>query len=104
MVIVVDQSAASRPSEVLREHLEAVRSVIRDHGVTDPRVFGSVARGTDTPQSDLDLLVRVPSGAGLRFLALGEELSEQLGIHVDVVSEEALHGPYCRILDEAVPL
>ena len=39
------------------------------HGMTDLRVFGSVARGQDTDDSDLDLLVQGPEGTGL--LALG---------------------------------
>jgi uncharacterized protein len=41
------------------------------HGVTNLRVFGSVARGTDRPDSDLDLLVDLPPHMGL--LGLGRE-------------------------------
>ena len=93
-----------RPSEVVNAQREAIRETVRAHGVVNPRVFGSVAKGTDTPQSDLDLLVSVPSGAALGFLSLGENLSTQLGIRVDVVSEKGLRGSYCQILDEAVPL
>jgi len=96
--------ATARPSEILRHRADAIRDSARAHGVTDPRVFGSVAHGTDTLESDLDLLVTVPRGAALGFLALGEYLSAELGIRVDVVSDKGLRGPYRRILDEAVPL
>ena len=56
------------------------------HGVTNLRVFGSVARGTDRPDSDLDLLADLPSGMGL--LGLGrvqDELEAIVGCRVDLV-------------------
>jgi uncharacterized protein len=56
------------------------------HGVTNLRVFGSVARGTDRPDSDLDLLADLPPGMGL--LGLGRvqaELEDILGRKVDLV-------------------
>jgi predicted nucleotidyltransferase len=81
-----------------------IEDVVRDHGVTNPRVFGSVARGTDTASSDLDLVVTVPRGAALRFLGLAEALSSRLGVTVDVVSEGGLTDSYRHVLDEAVPL
>ncbi|MDR2973944.1 MAG: nucleotidyltransferase domain-containing protein [Propionibacteriaceae bacterium] len=93
-----------RPSEVLRTRREELRSIVRAHGVENPRIFGSVARGTDTAESDLDLLVAVPQGAALGFLQLAESLSTQLGVKVDVVSEKGLRGPYRQILEEAVPV
>lgn len=57
------------------------------HGVTNLRVFGSVARGQDQPDSDVDLLADLPAGMGL--LGLGRvqaELEEILGTHVDLVA------------------
>jgi len=56
------------------------------HGVTNLRVFGSVARGTDRPDSDLDLLADVPPDMGL--LGLGRvqaELEDIVGSQVDLV-------------------
>ena len=104
MTVATEEHTDIKPSEVLRIHREAIRETVRAHGVDNPRIFGSVARGTDTPSSDLDLIVSVPRGAGLGFLLLGENLSEQLGIRVDVISDNGLPGPYHHILDEAVPL
>jgi hypothetical protein len=56
------------------------------HGVTNLRVFGSVARGQDRPDSDVDLLADLPPGMGL--LGLGRvqaELEDILGTRVDLV-------------------
>jgi uncharacterized protein len=56
------------------------------HDVTNLRVFGSVARGEDRPDSDVDLLVDLPPGIGL--LGLGRvqaELEAILGAKVDLV-------------------
>ncbi|HEY1618033.1 MAG TPA: nucleotidyltransferase family protein [Streptosporangiaceae bacterium] len=57
------------------------------HGVTNLRVFGSVARGQDRPDSDVDLLADLPPGMGL--LGLGRvqaDLEDILGAHVDLVA------------------
>jgi uncharacterized protein len=61
-------------------------SVAAAHGVTNLRVFGSVARGEDRLDSDVDLLADLPSGMGL--LGLGRvqaELEAILGSRVDLV-------------------
>ena len=54
-------------------------------------IFGSVARGEDRPDSDLDVLVRFEDGASLLDLvALGDFLEEHLKRPVDIVSVRAL--------------
>ena len=66
-------------------------AVAARHGMTELRVFGSVARGQDTDNSDLDLLVHIPNGTGL--LALGrftQELEDLLHVPVDVVPDDSL--------------
>jgi predicted nucleotidyltransferase len=56
------------------------------HGVTGLRVFGSVARGEDRPDSDVDLLAELPPGMSLFGLArLQAELEAILGTRVDLV-------------------
>lgn len=63
------------------------------YGATNPRLFGSVARGDARADSDVDLLVDLTPGAGnelLRVAGLGEELSELLGVQVDVVAASLL--------------
>jgi hypothetical protein len=56
------------------------------HGLTGVRVFGSVARGEDRADSDLDLLVDLPAGMGLIGLGLARDALEAIvGCAVDLV-------------------
>ena len=77
-----------RPSELLNAHRDEVIEIAARHGGSNILVFGSVARGDDTPDSDIDLIVSFEPGtlglAGL--IALEDELAEALGVDVDVVS------------------
>jgi predicted nucleotidyltransferase len=92
--------------DAVREHREEIRRIAAQHGATDVRVFGSVARGTAGPESDLDLLVdlgpcRPPWFPG----GLIADLEELLGCHVDVATERTLHRRIRdRVLTEAHPL
>ncbi|MEU2201577.1 helix-turn-helix domain-containing protein [Isoptericola sp. NPDC019482] len=96
--------AMVRPSDRLREKREQVLTIIARNGGTNPRVFGSVARGDDTPASDLDIVVDVRPEDAWRFVSTPRELSELLGVHVDVVTERGLRAKHQGIIDEAVPL
>jgi hypothetical protein len=98
--------ARKRPSVVLEENADEVLELARRHHLTDVRVFGSSVYGTDTPQSDIDLLVRAESGATLFDLSAFEAEVEALtGYPVDVVTDPAPHTAiWDRIVAEAVPL
>ena len=69
-------------------------------------MFGSVALGTDTAESDIDLIADIAPGTGLFTLVrLEHELSELLGAEVDVVPAKGLREHLAeRVLREAVPL
>ncbi len=74
-------------------------------GGTDVRVFGSVAHGTDQPDSDVDLLVTFPPGSDIvTLLTLQEDLSYLRTVPVDVVSAGSSGPVLERALAEAVPL
>jgi len=86
--------------------IEAIQRLARDHGVADVRVFGSMARGTATESSDLDLLVRFEGTATLiQVIGFKQAVEVRLGISVDVVEEGGI-SPYLaqKILDEAILL
>ena len=90
----------------LRRRRRAVIDAAARRGGSNLRVFGSVARGDESDQSDIDLLVDLDAGVGLvDLVGLGRELSELLGSKVDVVPGNALKpGIRDRVLAEAIPL
>ena len=76
-----------RPSAALDANRDAVRVLPARFRAANPRVFGSVLRGTDRDGSDLDILVDALPGATLFDLgALQEELQALLGVRVDLLT------------------
>jgi predicted nucleotidyltransferase len=97
----------ARPSRGLDQHVRAeLRQILRDHGATEIRVFGSTARGEDQPGSDLDLLACFPEGFGLlALMTVEEEVEQAFGISVDIVSDDPRVTVVLeRARHEAVPL
>jgi len=90
----------------LRSHRSEVITIAKKHGARDLKIFGSVSMGTDTANSDIDLLATLDPGVDLFDLARLElALSELLGADVDVVPENSLREFLKdRVLSEAVPL
>ncbi|NYI75455.1 nucleotidyltransferase domain-containing protein [Nocardioides panzhihuensis] len=67
--------------------------VLSRHGVSNVRGFGSVARGDDRPDSDVDLLVDFPPHTSLfTILRMQDELEEILGASVDLVPDSGLQA------------
>ena len=94
-------------SALLREHLAEIRAAAEAVGATNIRVFGSVARGEETPESDIDLLVDFPAGERGLFplLKLAGEIEGLVGRPVDVAAVEVMAAPVReRALAEAIPL
>jgi len=77
--------------------LEEVLRILREHkgemaqryGVQEVAVFGSYARGEQTPLSDVDILVTLRKPLGLRFFELWDYLENLLGLHVDLLTPNA---------------
>ena len=77
--------------EQLRAQAGEIRLIAARHKATSVAVFGSVARGEDTENSDYDFLVDFTAGATLfDHFHLQEELSSFLQLPVDVVSRRGL--------------
>ncbi|MPZ00345.1 MAG: helix-turn-helix domain-containing protein [Actinophytocola sp.] len=96
----------TRLGRKLRRRRRAVIELAARRGARDVRVFGSVARGEDTDRSDIDLLVDLDDRVGLiALVGLKRELTELLGVDVDVVPVSTLKpGVRDRIVDEAIVL
>jgi len=92
-----------KPSEALAEYRDLILKAAGALSATSVRVFGSAARGDDTEQSDLDLLVEVPKGTTLLdMIGLQQELESALGLKVDVVTPYDLpERVRARVLAEA---
>ena len=96
----------TRQSESLRAaiacHRDALDAILARYAATNPRIFGSVARGDATPDSDIDLMVDLLPRRGnelLRVSGIAEELSEVLGTRVDVVAASLLR---CEVSSTAL--
>jgi hypothetical protein len=92
--------------EQLRKRREQIIALASAHGARNVRVFGSVARGDATIESDVDLVVDFDAGRSLLdHGALIMDLQETLGCRVDVVSSKGLRERFRdRVLADAVPL
>jgi predicted nucleotidyltransferase len=92
--------------EQIRSHRDDILRIARENWATRVRVFGSVARGTARPDSDLDLLIDLEPGRHLLHLvAIKQDLEDLLGREVHVVTEPAI-SPYMRdaIMRDVIPL
>jgi uncharacterized protein len=93
-------------NQTVQELRAKVSDIMRSRGVVRASVFGSVARGEEGPESDVDFLVELETGRTLLDLSgLRLDLMERLEREVDVVTYRALHPKLRdRILKEQVPL
>jgi len=91
----------------IRDALVGQLPVLKEqHGVESLSVFGSFVRRENRPDSDLDILVTFSQAPSLlRFIELENDLSDLLGVRVDLVMRRALRDNVEReILREAVAI
>lgn len=95
-----------KPSEALRLHRTEIRSIVESRRALNHRVFGSVLRGEDTEDSDLDILVDPTHSTSL--FDIGEiryQLRTLLGVSVDVLTPNALNERLReKVIAEAEPV
>lgn len=104
---VTVSSPTSERRRRLHDARESIDRVAQRVGASNVRVFGSVARGQDRPDSDIDLIVDfdVRTHGALPLIRLRRELGELLGERVDLVTSDLLLPEVAaRALAEAVPL
>jgi uncharacterized protein len=90
----------------VRRHRHEVTQIAARRGASNVRLFGSVARGEETEDSDVDVLVDLAPVVG--FFELGRlerELTDLLGVRVEVVPAGDLKPDVAReVIPEAVAL
>lgn len=113
LVLAVEASPTMRPGlpdtplgRRLRRRRRAVIAAAERRGARNVRVFGNVARGEETDEVDVDLLVDLDAGVGRADVAgLARQIGNIVGTEVDVVAADALRSPArARVLAEAIPL
>ncbi|GAB4061244.1 nucleotidyltransferase family protein [Uliginosibacterium sediminicola] len=89
-----------------RTNRAAILLLLEQFQASNPRLFGSVARGEENEASDIDLLVEMPKNISLLDVARLElALCDLLAHKIDLVIEDELHPRIReRVLSEARPL
>lgn len=90
----------------IRAQRDVILRIASRHGASNVRLFGSTARGTSCPTSDIDLLVDLEPGRTLLDLGgLLMEVQSAIGTRVDVAVDRMLRPEVrLQVLSEAVPL
>ena len=91
---------------LLIDNRAEILRIAKENGATRVRIFGSFARGTARPDSDVDVLVDLQPGSDLfDLIAIKHGIEDILGREVHIVTEEAI-SPYIRdeIIRTATPI
>jgi predicted nucleotidyltransferase len=89
--------------DIIEKNRQLILEIAERNGVTNVRVFGSMARDEANMDSDVDFLVELaPGSSGLALGGFLIDVSELLNRKVDVVTEKALHPKISsQVLHEA---
>ncbi len=95
-----------RPSQALDTHRKEIKRIVQRHHARNARIFGSVLHGSDTNDSDLDLLIDPTHKTTLMDIgAIRCELHDLLGVRVDVLTPNSLPRSFRdEVLSEARPI
>ena len=91
---------------LITQKREAIFALAAQYQANNVRIFGSVARGDDRPDSDIDFLVDVQGQWSLfDHIGLIQDLEDLLGRKVDLIRADSIRD-FCRhrILTEAIQL
>jgi predicted nucleotidyltransferase len=93
-----DKIITMNVQSLLKTRRDEILAIAARNGARNVRVFGSVARGENKPDSDIDFLINLEAGRSLLDMArLLRELQSLLGAKVDVVTEAGIvQGFFCK--------
>jgi predicted nucleotidyltransferase len=95
-----------RTTDELRARLAAALPGLRaEHPIRSIGVFGSWARGEQTEESDVDLLIEFAEPVGLfEFFAVQGKLEDVLGVQVDMTTPGGLKPQIVdRVMHDLLP-
>jgi predicted nucleotidyltransferase len=100
------QTPTMNQEEILRLLRQHKQQLMATYRLARLELFGSCARGDQTPASDVDILVEYETPPGLfDFVRLKAALAGLLGVEVDLVMKDALRPRIGRrVLREAIPV
>ncbi len=92
--------------EQLRQKRDDILAIADRYGATNLRIFGSVARGDDRPDSDIDILIDQERRWSLfEHIGMMQDLEDLLGCKVDLATTDALRERIkTRIFQDAIAL
>lgn len=82
-----------RLRQLIAQNRDSIGEVFRQYGATNPRLFGSVARGDAHEHSDIDIMVDIADTKGstiMKLAGISESLRRLLSVRVDVVTPAVL--------------
>ncbi|CAK7068344.1 hypothetical protein CUZ56_02375 [Saezia sanguinis] len=77
-----------RPSEILAQHRQEAIHIIEEHKGLNPRVFGSVARGDDTINSDINIMIDAQECSMVDLGRMRTDLQKLLGVPVSLIPSD----------------
>ena len=84
-----------RTTEEIREQLKTLKIKLQNkYPIASLAIFGSYSRNEQTNNSDIDLLVEFNGKIGSNFITLADEIEQELGNHVDLVSKNGIKEKY----------
>jgi predicted nucleotidyltransferase len=98
------KAARTRPSIPLMFYADDIQNAAARVGLSNVRVFGSTIHGSDTENSDIDLIVHANEDTTIFGLAdFANKVAELTGFGVDVLTERQAQNPFfAHILEEAI--
>lgn len=90
----------------LQEKRAEILAIAQQHGAFNVRIFGSVARGEEREDSDIDFLVDMEIDRSLLDrIGLMQDLEDLLGRKVDIATVKGLRDYFReRIMNQAISL
>ena len=92
----MDKNEAVSKLQQIKPHLQ------REYAVSRVGLFGSIARGTHTDNSDVDILVEFERPVGIEFIDLSDLLEKEFNRKVDVVSIKGIKDKYFKEIEKDI--